>query len=191
MSETTHQLVQNAKAGDQAAYERLFERFAGRLLLYVRLRLGSSLKAKLDPYDVLQETYLSAHRSFGDFELQDEHSFSHWLHRIARNRIHDLVDHFGAHKRKAPGVVEGSGVIDRIRASQTGPSTAFARAEQEQQLERAMADLDDREREALLLRYFEGQSLEQIGKAQGCSRETVRTLLGHARVKLGAALPPG
>jgi RNA polymerase sigma-70 factor (ECF subfamily) len=185
-------LVGAAQAGDRRAYEALFERYAERLLLYVRLRLGAALRGKVSPFDVLQETFLAAHKAFAEFDQRDEDSFSHWIHRIAHNRIRDLADHHGAQRRApAGGHLDGSGVIERIRASQTGPSTRAGREEEQRRLEQAIQALEPREREALLLRYFEGQSFERVGQALGCSRETARAVVGTAQVKLGSALERG
>ena len=92
-------LWRQAKAGDQSAYERLFSLHADRVLVFIRARLGK-LRAKIEPEDVLQDAYLSAHRSFADFEYTDDGAFLKWLCRIIDNRLRDSHDYFTAKKRQ-------------------------------------------------------------------------------------------
>ena len=61
-------LLASARTGDREACDRLFARAADRLQLYVRLRLGERLRARVDSMDVLQEAFLHAHRDVGSFD---------------------------------------------------------------------------------------------------------------------------
>ena len=112
----TEALAAAAGGGDARSYEELFARVADRLLLYVRLRIGRELSAKLEPLDVVQEVYAEAHRSFATFRPQGPGSFSRWLQRIARHRILDLAKFHGAEKRRAPPPLSGSAALDSLRA---------------------------------------------------------------------------
>ena len=189
MGSETHELLLRARGGDEGAYEALFTRHAARLQLYVRLRLGARLAQRLDPWDVVQETYLAAHRAFASFEPRDPDAFGHWLNRIASNRIRDLADHFETQKRQEPGPrAQESAALARVRASVTGPATASERQERHQRVQGALASLDATQREALLLRFFEGYTYQEIGEALGCSRETARQSIGLAVGILGSRL---
>lgn len=185
----TDELVHQAQGGDARSYEQLFERVAERVLLFVKIRLGAKLRDRLDPFDVLQETYLEAHRSFPTFEPQGEGAFLRWIYRIADNRLRNLADHYGAKKRGSERAqVRTPEVIERIRASHTGPSTAIARQEEHGRLLEAMGRLAAEEREALLMRYFHDATLEEIATASGRSLSAVRRLLARAEIRLGASL---
>jgi RNA polymerase sigma-70 factor (ECF subfamily) len=187
----TEGLVAAAQGGDQAAYEQLFERVAGRLLLYVRLRMGARLRERHDPLDVLQETYAEAHRSFARFRAEGTGSFLRWLHAVADNRLRDLSKAQEARKRRpSRPMAQGSRVMDRVRARHSGPATASAKRELQERLLEAMGALPEDEREALLRRHFQEETLDEIAAALGRSEATVRRLLGAARVKLGRALGP-
>lgn len=181
-------LFESVRAGDFAAYEALFLRFADRLLLYVRLRLGPELAALVEPWDVVQETFLQAHRDFARFAGRDPRTFGHWLNRIAANRIRDLADHFGSQKRRAPGPRADSQALDRIRASVTGPGTASEREERRRGLHQALTKLSQRQREAVFLRFFEGRSYGEIGAQLGFGRETARLEVTQAIALLGSVL---
>lgn len=185
----TGALVLRARAGDREAYDRLFALTADRVLLYVRMRLGEGLRRELESMDVLQEAYAEALRSLGDFDRGDDGAFARWLCRIAENRIRDLADRHGAAKRRPPGGVRPvTEVLDRVRASGTGPVTCAARAEKRACLERAVGALGDEERQAILLRYFQDRTVEEMGEVMGKSPSAVRRLLGRAIARLGDEL---
>jgi RNA polymerase sigma-70 factor (ECF subfamily) len=185
----TDDILREAKAGSREAHDRLFNRVAERLLLYIRLRMGHALAARLEPGDVLQEAYAEAHRSMAGFEPDGERAFARWMYRIVDNRLLDLARHHGAQKRRPPaGFDPSSQVFARVAATDTGPSTAFDRGEQEAQLALAMERLTNDERQAILLRHFQERTLSEIADALGRSETAVRRLLNRARLKLGAAL---
>lgn len=184
--DTAH-LVEQARGGDDAAYEALFARVGERLLLYLRVRLGA-LQAQVDALDVLQEVYLTAHRDFPRFRSSGG-AFVGWLFRIADHRLLDLVDHHGAQKRRPPGGWAGtSAVLEGLRASHTGPATANERREEQERLRAALEALPPDERQVLLLHHFHERSLNEVAAETERSVKAVRTLLARARYRLGGAL---
>jgi RNA polymerase sigma-70 factor (ECF subfamily) len=188
-SEPAADLVRRAKAGDAQAYERLFADVADRVLLFIRLRLGQALRSRMESVDVLQEAYLDAFRDLARFEPRDAGAFCRWVCQIAEHRIHGLADHFGALKRQAP---DGGRDVERLlrdaRAAGHGPATSLARREGRARLERALERLGDEERQALLLRYFEDRTIDQIAAALGRSPTAARRLLGRAHLNLSDEL---
>ncbi|RMG11503.1 MAG: sigma-70 family RNA polymerase sigma factor [Planctomycetota bacterium] len=188
-ADDTDELVRRAQAGSSAAYDALFGRVSRRLLLYVRLRMGAELRGKLDPMDVVQETYVEAHKSFARFAPRGAGSFARWIYRVADHRIHDMADRFGAAKRSpSGGILHESEVLRQLRAAEESPSTAFARREARERLSSALARLSEAEREALLLRYFHGLTLVEIAEQLACSEATVRRLVARGCAELGALL---
>lgn len=189
MAGETDDLVARARDGQPAAYEELFARVAERLLLYVRVRLGPRLDARLEPVDVLQEIYLQAHRDFASFQPRDPGSFSGWLYRIADHRLSDLAGHFGAGKRQAlEQAARGSEVLARLVAEERGPASECERRERHAALAASLHELEEPEREALLLRHFHGLTLDEIAARLGTSEPTVRRALARGQVKLGLRL---
>lgn len=180
-SASTARLLQRAREGDRAAYDRLFTLAADRLLLYVRLRLGKRLRDRLESMDVVQEAYLEAWRDLGSFEPRDDGAFARWLCRVAENRLRGLADHHGARKRQPRDV-------DDLRRSLPGPATSAARREIRARVESAMDRLEPDEREVLLLRHFQGLTLEETAVVLGRSETAVRRLLGRAARRLGEEL---
>ncbi len=185
----TQLFLQRARGGDEQAYDELFARVAPRILLYVRLRLGKRLGSQVEAEDVLQETYLEAHRAFSSLRSDHPGAFVRWLCTIADNRLSDLADHHGAKKRSGPKA-EGrfSEIVRRLGYSGTGPATAFAREEAKEQIATAMKQLSDEAHEALLLRHFQGYTLAEIAEQMKTSEPTVRRLIVRAHVQLGSLL---
>ncbi len=188
MGEPTEELVQRAQEGSPEALEELFGRVAERLLLYVRLRLGPGLAARIEPIDVLQEIYLQAHQDFARFEQRAAGGFSGWLYRIADNRLRDLSEHHGAQRRRAERVAWGSEALRGLVTAERGPGTECERQERARALAAELAELDPLEREALLLRYFHEATLDAIAARLDTSEATIRRVLARGQVKLGMRL---
>ena len=184
----TARLVERARDGDREAYDQLFARAADRVLWFIRLRLGPRLRERLDSMDVLQESYVEAHRAFDRFEYRDDGSFFRWLCRLVENRIRGLADHFGAQRRSPGKVVPVSRVLEKLRASGPGPATLTAQSERRERLADALEHLETEEREALLLHHFQERSVQEISDLLGKSPSSVRRLLGRATVRLGARI---
>jgi len=185
----TVELIQQANAGDRDAYDQLFAGAAERLRLYLKVRLGAVLREQEDTCDLLQETYLAAHKAFGKFEDRGEGSFVRWLCHIAENCIRARADYHGADKRTPKAELErASRVIADITNGTLGPVSRAERSEGRQQLAAAMAELPSDEREAMLMRHFEGLQIDAIAQALGTSETSARRLLGRATVRLGGVL---
>jgi len=176
----TKTLWQKAKAGDETSFARLFGLHADRLHVFVKAKLGAALREKIEAEDVLQDAYVSALKSFDQFEYADEGAFLRWMCRIIDHRLRDAHDYFTADKRQA---------IPLARKALTGPSTALHRIEACQKVESALLQLSDEHRQVILLRYFEGLSAEETGEQMNRTAGAIRNLCARALVELGKHLP--
>ncbi len=179
MASITEHLCQKAKAGEQAAYDRLFALHNDRAMMFIRARLGPKLRKSIESQDVLQEAYLAAYRAFEQFEYTDEGAFLRWLCRIIENRLRDWNNYVKAEKRQA---------VPLPQSDPTGPITALDRVEQRERLLSALDRLEEDYRTVLLLRYFEGLSSEETGEMMGRSAGAVRKLTVRALDALGHEL---
>jgi RNA polymerase sigma-70 factor (ECF subfamily) len=188
-SSSTLKLVEEARKGDREAYNRLFALTADRALHFIRLRLGPRLRENIDSMDILQDAYLQAHLLFDRFEYRGDDAFARWLSRIIENRIRDKVDYLEAKKRKKRGdMLRVDEVLSKMGATGTGVATRAERLETREKLEVAIQHLDAEEHEALLLRYYQGRTIEEIADLLGRSRTSIRRILGRAALRLGTLL---
>jgi len=166
-------LVVQLRAGNEHAFEVLFDRYRPRLLAFCRGMLRSSEDAE----DVLQEVFTAAHAAI----LADERGIEvrPWLYRIARNRC---LNHM---RRRQPECRE---TLDD-RPGHNGAST-------EEQAERRadlrdlvtnIRDLPEAQRSALLMRELENLSYKQIAASLETTVPAVKSLLVRARVTLAEA----
>src|SRR5260221_14072587 len=80
-------LLIQARGGDEAALGRLLESYSKYLTLLARVQIGRRLQGKLDPADVVQETFLSAHRQIDQFRGSSEGELAAWLRTILAGQI--------------------------------------------------------------------------------------------------------
>ena len=181
--ETSGDLLQQAKAGSPEALNRLYERCAGRLLGFIRLRLGKDLRARLESRDILQATLLKSFEHLDDLKGEETRSVMAWLARIAEHEIRDCADFHQRQRRDAAREV----AIDDDVPLPALTRSALSRVildEQAQRLEDALESLTSAHREVILLRKFEELTFAEIGHRLGKSEDACRMLLARAMTAL-------
>jgi RNA polymerase sigma-70 factor (ECF subfamily) len=168
-----------AAAGDEHAWQQLLHDHNDRLRRMIVVRLDSRLQGRLDPSDVLQETYLEAARCLSEYLSKAGPPFHLWLRGLAANRLNKLHRrHLGAQKRNAGRDVSideampaASSVVlaAALLAKEDSPSDAVHRADLQSRLAEALDQLDPLDREALVLRHFEQMSSAEVGLILGIS----------------------
>jgi RNA polymerase sigma factor (sigma-70 family) len=168
--QSDEKLIGLIRAGDEAAFEALVQRYRSRLLSFCRHMLHS----REDAEDVLQEVFAASYRAI----LGDEREIfvRPWLYRIARNMC---LKHIGKRRPVTDGGVEE---LD-IAAYSTTVDTVHMR-EDLRQVVGDVQGLPETQRTALLLREIDGLSYEQIASAMDTSVPGVKSLLVRARVSL-------
>src|SRR5947209_10676268 len=96
----TDELLRRACAGDDDARGRLLEAYRGYLTLLARVQLGQRLQGKADPSDLVQETFLEAHRDFAQFRGRTEAELAAWLRQILAHNLANLVRHYRGTQRR-------------------------------------------------------------------------------------------
>src|SRR6185436_13070421 len=91
MTADLEQLLQEARAGDVATLGRLLELYRRYLALLARVQIGQRLQGKVDASDLVQETFLDAHRYFPAFRGTSEGELLHWLRQILAAKLADLL----------------------------------------------------------------------------------------------------
>src|SRR5271154_1161477 len=86
--------IAEARSGDIAVLGRLLEIYRNYLRLLARIEIGRRLQGKLDASDLVQETFLDAHRHFARFRGTDEPQLVGWLRGILAGKAANLVRHY-------------------------------------------------------------------------------------------------
>ena len=190
-------LLARARANDQAALSAVLEAYEPSLLRMIELRLDRSLRRRIEPDDILQETFLEAVRRFDEWNADPRCPFHVWLRlTCAKSLTTAQRTHLGAQKRELgreqafvdrPSV-SAANVADRFVASQTSPSQAATRQEAHELLLRALEELDELDREILVLRNFEDLSNEDAAAELGIDPGAASKRFSRALMRLRPAL---
>jgi RNA polymerase sigma-70 factor, ECF subfamily len=179
-------LVDRVRRHDPAALAAFIEERRAALLAFVERRLGSGLRTKVEPQDVLQELAVKALKDLPQADLATRDPFG-WLCHLAEQCIVDDHRHFAAGKRargrEVPGNVrigEGSqDLVALLAASLTSPSMAVVRDERQRRLMAVVATLPDEHQQALRLRYGDGLPTKDVATRLGKSDVATRVLLSR------------
>lgn len=164
--DTTAELVELVQAGDTKALGALLQRYRERLTRVVKFRLDPRLVGRIDPDDVVQESFLEALQRMPSYLADGRMPFFVWLRFLTVQRLIGLHrHHLQAQVRDADreislvrGSLPGATSADlaaRLLGNQTSPSQAVIRAEQKLKLEEALNGMEPLDREVLSLRHFE------------------------------------
>lgn len=170
MTATEAELEQALRAGDDTALAGLFGCHRERILRMVQFRLDPRLLGRIDPEDVVQETYLEAGKRLSAFRGDDKPFFL-WLRLITQQTMVDLHrKHVGAKMRNAGREVhapQSHALSGFFVGTFTSPSGAAMREEVRQKIEGALDSMDEIDREVLLLRHFEELSNKEAATVLG------------------------
>ena len=161
--------------GDTMALACVFDALAPELLL-IAMHL---VRASEDAEDVVQETFVSAIESAGEYRV--DLPIRPWLIGILSNRARRVRR--ARARRPDPERVQREAVVD--------PADHAAVAEVSAAVTAAIENLPEDFREALTLHWVHGLTPTQIGQAKGISPNTIKTRLFRARRAIEKALPVG
>ena len=181
--EPTSELLRRAQAGAPDAVNALYERCAGRVLAYVRLRLGRELRSRLESRDILQATLVKSVERLPQLRGDDTRSLMGWLARIADNEIRDRADYYQRQQRDAARETPLEDDVPVAALTRSALSRLIL-DEQAQQLEAALESLSPDHREVILLRKFAELPFAEIGRRMGKSEDGCRMLLARAMTAL-------
>jgi RNA polymerase sigma-70 factor (ECF subfamily) len=168
------------------------ERFREYLNLLARLQLDPRLQAKLDPSDIVQQTLLEAFEKQEQCQGTSDAERAAWLRRILAHNLADALRAFGRDKRDVDrerslehALQASSARLERWLATDDfSPSEEAEREERAVRLAMALAQLPDAQREALVLQYWHGWTLAEIGRQMERTPAAVAGLLKRGLKKL-------
>jgi RNA polymerase sigma-70 factor, ECF subfamily len=180
--QSSNGLLDQIRSGDVAALAGAFEEYRERLSRIVHFRLDSRVAQRLDPGDVLQESYLNAYKRCGYLEGTSEESLFVWIRLIVLQTLDDVHRrHLGAQMRDA-GRDRGSANLSSsdntslsmaavLAARFVSPSGAMRHKELSDQLQLSLNQMNESDREVLALRHFEELSNQEIAAVLGIDQK--------------------
>ncbi|MDE2088861.1 MAG: RNA polymerase sigma factor RpoE [Gammaproteobacteria bacterium] len=180
------ELVERVRNGDKKAFDILVLKYQHKIVKLVSRYIHDASET----LDVAQEAFLKAYRALPSF--RGESAFYTWLYRIA---INTAKNHLVAQARRPPDDdvdvqdAEQYEVQGRLREFAT-PERLLLKDEIERTVFRAIEELPEDLRTAIILREIEGMSYEEIAQAMGCPVGTVRSRIFRAREAIDNKLRP-
>ena len=183
-------LIQRMKKGEDAAFAALVRSNWDKVFS----RAYGLLKNREDAEEVAQDTFIRAKRGVSSF--RGECSASTWLHRIATNLARNKYWYWWRRKRGESLSIDSSltgeasdiSIIDTMQSEAPTPSDDALTSEFEQLLPQAMATLDEKYAQVLLMRTERELSYDEIAEELNISVGTVKSRLSRAREQLREAL---
>ena len=181
-------LVDAYLGGDQRAFDKLFLKYADRLLHFIHRMIGDRDRAE----DLVQEAFVRVHRHLPRFDQSRQ--FSTWLYTIGAN----LAKNELRNRKRSPVVLvnlaerspDGDWGPIRLEDSRNRPDTLYHHRHLADLVRRSVSRLSERHREVFVMREIEGRSYEEIAQLTGTNLGTVKSRLNRARQCFAATIAP-
>jgi RNA polymerase sigma-70 factor (ECF subfamily) len=165
-------LIAKARRGDVEAYNLLVSRWEKRIFNYL-LRLTRNRE---DAMDLSQDVFLKAYQNLP--KLDDAGKFSSWLFRIAHNEAFSML-----RKRKPEDELKHDPAGSRVEGRLLPMELSLA-------VDSALRRLSDDQREAVLLKVYQGFKFEEMAEILECPVSTIKSRLYTALDLLKGTLAP-
>jgi RNA polymerase sigma-70 factor (ECF subfamily) len=184
MDERDEELMAVVAEGDLSAFRLIVERHQKPLINFISRYLGDRTAAE----DVAQEVFLRIFKAAKDYKPQAK--FKTWLFTIATNLCLNEI----RNSRSKPAFVELADAPEAeypvIASDSFSPQKAAEKEELNAAVRKAIGELPENQRIAILLRQYHEFSYTEIGKIMGLSVPAVESLIQRARQNLKRQLTP-
>ncbi len=186
-------LIASARRGDGEALGKLLDGYRQYLTLLARLQLDQAMRVKTGVSDMVQETFLEAHRDFAGFRGSTPGELAAWLRQVLARNLANVVRHYRGTARRDLRLERQLGAeLDRssdrlasaVPARGDSPSREAARGEAGVVLADALAQLPPEYREALVLRNLEELSFPEVAERMGRTVDSVKKLWARGLAQL-------
>jgi RNA polymerase sigma-70 factor, ECF subfamily len=178
------QLVQLILDGDRERFAVLVDRYKRGITNFI----SAGVRSPADVADLSQETFLRAYAHLGTFN-PSLGRFSTWIYHIARNVVRT---HLGKSLRRpqAQDLGEDRSLENALAdtSREADPAGGVLRTEAECDVRAALAELPERTRTVLALRYYDNMEYQAIAQTMGLSLGNVKTLIHRGKLALAQKL---
>lgn len=164
-------LLAQIAQGDALAIKQMVAHKLPRILALAMRLLGNRAEAE----DVAQETFLRIWKHAADWQT-GEAKFDTWVHRVALNLCYDRLR---GHKEHATQALDDE--ANHLLDLNATPDESLMLIQQKQSVTQALAALPNRQREALVLQYYQALSNTEAASLMDISVEALESLLSRAR----------
>lgn len=175
VAESSFTLIHACQQGDLAAFHQLFEHYRDRVYSIALRYSGDPAAAS----DIAQDVFLKLFSAIRQF--QHRSCFDTWLYRLVTNCCID-------HSRRRPKWAVLEHLSERVFARFHDPARSIARGQIRRHVQQAVAALPPKLRIAIVLRYTEDLSYDQLAEILECPPGTVASRLNRAHRELAASL---
>ncbi|MCR9292276.1 MAG: sigma-70 family RNA polymerase sigma factor [bacterium] len=200
--EQTQELLAGAKGGDNAAVDELLDRHRDSLRKMIGMRLDQRIMRRVDVSDVVQDVLVEANRRLQGYLQNPVMGFHLWIRQIAKDRI---IDAHRRHRVSAKRSIDreqpmlSAGPPDQstieLAAQLSDPELTPAAAATQRELalhvQDAISQLDDKDREMILMRHYEQLSNQDIAAALDLTEPAASMRYLRALKKLRKVLDEG
>lgn len=182
------QLMLRVKDGDEGAFAQIVQQYQNRLIGVFTNMFADSALAE----DLAQEVFLRVYRAKQGY--QPTAKLSTWIFQIAHNlasnsrRSKGRMKEVQFHNSASDSQPVSAGEEALPEKSALMPTRQLDKSEMQDRVQAALANLNERQRLAVLLHRFEGMSYADIGEAMELTPQAVKSLLSRARENLREAL---
>jgi RNA polymerase sigma-70 factor (ECF subfamily) len=172
-SPETQELLNQAQQGDSSAVEQLLAQHREPVRRMIDLRLDPAIAARVDASDVVQDVLLEASRRLDAYLANPVMPFHLWLRHIAKDHLIDAHRRHRQAQRRGvdreqplvPAALAGRSSVElagQLMDRERTPASAAIQQEMERRLHQAIAELDEDDREVILMRHFEQLSNQEV-----------------------------
>jgi RNA polymerase sigma-70 factor (ECF subfamily) len=173
-----------AEGSDSDSFRALVEEHSA-MVFRLAYRMTGNVS---DAEDVVQETFLKAHRSLGGFD--ERARFGTWIYRIAVNAAIDLIRRRGRLTEVRRTSEDDPPVVETIASTNPLPDRLAMSGQIQRDVAAALAQLSARERAAFVLRHLEGMPIDRIADVLKIGPNAVKQTVFRAVQKLRRELAP-
>lgn len=178
---SSEDLVNRSRAGDDEAFRLIFERYARPVLSFIYDLVGQRDLAE----ELTQETFVRAFKSLKS--VRDETKLASWLFGIGRNVAREAIR---ARRRESLNVLDADFSEEQITKPQLSPAQDLLQKELNSAMHKALSLLDEDRRVVFVLKVFRQCSYQEIVDITGFTLAKVKTDLHRARVEVRRRMGP-
>lgn len=198
----TTELLDQVRAGDSDAINRLIDRHRESVHRLVQMRLDQKIKQRVDVSDVVQDVMIEASRRLKDYLANPVMTFHLWLRQIARDRMIDAHRrHRGSARRSVdkeqtlavPTGWDQSAVdlVMQIKDDQLTPVASALQKEMAMRVEQSIGRLPDQDAEILIMRHYEQLTNQEVAELLNLTEPAASMRYLRAVRKLKEAMKEG